>query len=136
MRARDDKISGLIMSATLLFPYFNTNYYILHAFFYTEMDTSIQAYGMITKGKEKLTTRTERSIQVNGICILRDTDQELYTLQMEKDSKKASGKKMSIKARSNTKVVNNCASVMFYYIDYFICLLIGMSISSLWFLII
>ena len=83
-------------------PYFNTNYYILPAFFYMMMETSIQANGMIIQGKEKLTTRTERSIRDTGMCILRDTDQEFYILQMEKQSIKASGRTMSIKARSNT----------------------------------
>ena len=34
------------------------------------MDTSIQANGMVIKDKEKLTTRTELSIQVNGMDMI------------------------------------------------------------------
>ena len=71
------------------------------------METSIQANGMvITKGKEKLTTRTELNIRDTGIgkmVVLRDMDKELYTLQTDKYSTKASGTKTSIKARSNAE---------------------------------
>ena len=72
-----------------------------------KMETSIQANGMvITKGKKKLTTRTELNIRDTGIgkmVVLRDMDKELYTLQTDKYSTKASGTKTSIKARSNSK---------------------------------
>ena len=68
---------------------------ILPAFFYTQkMETSIQAYGLIVmKDKEKLTTRTERSMRDNGniIVVSRDMELELYTLQTDKYSTKASG---------------------------------------------
>ena len=71
------------------------------------METSIQANGMvITKGKEKLTTRTELNIRDTGIgkmVVLRDMDKELNTLQTDKYLTKASGTKTSIKARSNAK---------------------------------
>ena len=80
---------------------------ILPAFFYMMMDTSIQAYGMVTKGKEKLTTKTERSIRDNGIekiRNLRDMELELYTLQTEKYSNNASGGEMSMMAWSNAKL--------------------------------
>ena len=72
-----------------------------------KMETSIQANGMvITKGKKKLTTRTELNIRDTGIgkmVVLREMDKELYTLQTDKYSTKASGTKTSIKARSNFK---------------------------------
>ena len=35
----------------------------------TSTETSILAYGINTKGKDKLTTRTDTSIQVNGMQI-------------------------------------------------------------------
>ena len=35
------------------------------------METSMQANGMVEKGKEKLTTQTELSIQVNGMVIIK-----------------------------------------------------------------
>ena len=51
----------------------STNY-ILPSFFYTTgMETSIQAYGMVRKQKDKFTTRTELSIRDNGI-VDRDMD--------------------------------------------------------------
>ena len=72
-----------------------------------KIETSIQANGMvITKGKKKLTTRTELNIRDTGIgkmVVLREMDKELYTLQTDKYSTKASGTKTSIKARSNSK---------------------------------
>ena len=85
-----------------------------------KMETSIQAYGMEEKGKEKLATRTERSIRDTGsgniIVVLRGMDKELYTLQMDKYSTKASGRRTSIKARSNTKLftfVHQLCSILF-----------------------
>ena len=72
------------------------------------METSIQASGMVLgKDKEKLTTGTERSIRDTGIgkmVVTRDMDLELYTLQTDKYSTKASGTEISIKAKSNTKL--------------------------------
>ena len=92
---------------------------------YETMDT-IQAYGMIGKDMEKLTTQTELSMdrehttnhegqgEINykdgtkykgywdgKMVVLRDMDKELYTLQMDKYSTKASGTKTSIKAKIN-----------------------------------